>query len=710
MPCLLNIGSFLISSGLIASQLLLEIANCIPWSLQSVSSHLNSSHLKSSLPFSSLSWLQLFNSHVTWAFLISSHLISAYLLFFPHSSSQLFSALRSSCQLIFCLLISSLTLLASSQLFSHLLSWSQPLFSSSHLISALLSALSNNLSSSLAPKTCSKNGSQRQSKWPLRFPQRRFYTDVTQLLNKASFTHNKPLDTASFYTEKILHTASFYREKLLHTEACTQRSLYTAKLLHTEAVTPSKLLHREAFTEAFAHTHTGAFTHRSFFEQRRQKLQLQNRIYAPKPKSTMILKHFLKQNFQRKIASAKIEKICWQITIAAVMQPLHYDLRGPAAKDNSITHAAAVPSNLDAATTMRSTELQNTIELRATASEIAASKPDGSRRPSQKKTISKHFVKIILKGKSPVLPKLNWENLLTNRCRNQDSAYSKTIYDVQLQKTIIGLTRSRGTKQPWSSHYSAIGRIAKHNRTARNGVRNCSFKTGWISAPKPKKDDFEALCKNNFKRKIASAKIEKICGQITIATLMQPFHYDFWCPAAKGNELVLRTQPRHQATLMQPFQCGLQSQNCRTQKNYETWTKMWNRKFRARPPSKPESWRCENEAFARDLPQEWKVENEVFVREFLQKVKAEDVKTKLSCEASLKKWKKWVVEISFILDMTVEAMKTKLSCETALKNCRLKMWNRRCENDFRARPSSKTEDENEAFVPDLLQIVKKIKL
>ena len=47
-------------------------------------------------------------------------------------------------------------------------------------------------------------------------------------------------------------------------------------------------------------------------------------------------------------------------------------------KDNSITHAAAAPSNLDAATTMRSadTELQSTIELRATVSEIAAPKPD----------------------------------------------------------------------------------------------------------------------------------------------------------------------------------------------------------------------------------------------------------------------------------------------------------------------------------------------
>ena len=57
---------------------------------------------------------------------------------------------------------------------------------------------------------------------------------------------------------------------------------------------------------------------------------------------------------------------------------MQYDLRCSAAKDNSITHAAAAPSNLDAATTMRSaeTELQNTIELRAMASEIAAPKPD----------------------------------------------------------------------------------------------------------------------------------------------------------------------------------------------------------------------------------------------------------------------------------------------------------------------------------------------
>ena len=83
------------------------------------------------------------------------------------------------------------------------------------------------------------------------------------------------------------------------------------------------------------------------------------------------------------------------------MQPLQYDLRDPAAKDNGITHAAKARSNLDAAITMRSaeTELQNTIERRATASEIVAPKPDLDAR-AKKKTILKHFLKGFLEGKS----------------------------------------------------------------------------------------------------------------------------------------------------------------------------------------------------------------------------------------------------------------------------------------------------------------------
>ena len=131
-----------------------------------------------------------------------------------------------------------------------------------------------------------------------------------------------------------------------------------------------------------------------------------------------------------------MEKICWQITVAAFMQPLQYDLRDPAAKDNSITNAATARSNLDAAITMRSaeTELQNTIELRATASEIVAPKP-GSRRQSEKKTILQHFFKGI------------------------------------------------------------------------------------------------------FRKKITSAKMEKICWQITVAAFMQPLQYDLRSPAAKDNSI-----------------------------------------------------------------------------------------------------------------------------------------------------------------------------
>ena len=128
-----------------------------------------------------------------------------------------------------------------------------------------------------------------------------------------------------------------------------------------------------------------------------------------------------------------MEKICWQITVAAFMQPLQYDLRDPAAKDNSITNAATARSNLDAAITMRSaeTELQNTIELRATASEIVAPKPD---RQSEKKTILKHFLKGFLEGKS-LAPK--WRKSADKSLSQPSCSHSNTIYEIQLQKTIV---------------------------------------------------------------------------------------------------------------------------------------------------------------------------------------------------------------------------------------------------------------------------------
>ena len=148
-------------------------------------------------------------------------------------------------------------------------------------------------------------------------------------------------------------------------------------------------------------TLTRPFTMRSAETELQNTIELRataSEIVAPKPdldaRAKKKIEALLKRIFRRKSISAKMEKICWQITVAAFMQPLQYDLRSPAAKDNSITNAATARSNLDAAITMRSaeTELQNTIELHATASEIVAPKPDLDAR-AEKKTILKHFLK-----------------------------------------------------------------------------------------------------------------------------------------------------------------------------------------------------------------------------------------------------------------------------------------------------------------------------
>ena len=104
---------------------------------------------------------------------------------------------------------------------------------------------------------------------------------------------------------------------------------------------------------------------------------------------------------------------------------------------NSITHAAVAPSNLGAAITKRSAEadLQNTIELRATASEIAAPKPDLDTTAKNKYDFDAFFKR-----------KIASSNLRKSRDESRPQPWcsqSNTIYDAQLQKTIILRT------QPW---------------------------------------------------------------------------------------------------------------------------------------------------------------------------------------------------------------------------------------------------------------------
>ena len=149
----------------------------------------------------------------------------------------------------------------------------------------------------------------------------------------------------------------------------------------------------------------------------------------------MILKHFLKEFLKRKSLAPKWRKSADKSMSQPSCSHSKYDLRSPAAKDNSITHAAVARSNLDAAITMRSaeTELQSTIELRATASKIAAPKT-GSRRQSEKKTILKHFLKGFLEGKS-LAPK--WRKSADKSLSQPSCSHSNTIYEIQLQKTIV---------------------------------------------------------------------------------------------------------------------------------------------------------------------------------------------------------------------------------------------------------------------------------
>ena len=188
MPCLSNVESFLISSDLIASQLLLEIAHCIPLSPQSVSSHLISTHLISCL----LSFSQLFSadhncSHLFSCHLSFSHFLPAHLNSSLFSSSQLlhstqlvstqfFSALHRSSHVrssqltpshLISAFLRSSTLLSSCQLISYIFSAH---LSSSQLLSALLtsaqlsSAHSQIISTLVRPKTCSKTRFRRQSR------------------------------------------------------------------------------------------------------------------------------------------------------------------------------------------------------------------------------------------------------------------------------------------------------------------------------------------------------------------------------------------------------------------------------------------------------------------------------------------------------------------------------------------------------------------
>ena len=192
------------------------------------------------------------------------------------------------------------------------------------------------------------------------------------------------MHTAFFYTKK-LHIKFLHKKKLLHREDVTQRNFF-----HSASICTKKFLHREIFTQSQTFTHSKltqqALTQGNFYTE--QVFSHSKLVH----KEALAQRSFYTQQVftQRSCYTgcAKIEKY---------LLPKHHS----AAKDiKNIPHAAAAARNLDAAIPLRSaeTEVQNTMELRTAATQIAAPKPHKRRfwRNFKRKIISSKMKKNLL--------------------------------------------------------------------------------------------------------------------------------------------------------------------------------------------------------------------------------------------------------------------------------------------------------------------------
>ena len=135
--------------------------------------------------------------------------------------------------------------------------------------------------------------------------------------------------------------------------------------------------------------------------------------------------------------------------------------------------------------------------------------------------------------------------------------------------------RSRGPKQPWRSHYNAISAYwrAKRYETTRNGVRNCSSKTGSRGQRKKRILNFEALFNRNFQEKFTryfssqaaatlhGKKKQVSCpGFLPNTAPMQHSCYDnnALSSTKRLTDISLRTWRQNVTRIMQPLLCNLQ--------------------------------------------------------------------------------------------------------------------------------------------------------
>ena len=263
-----------------------------------------------------------------------------------------------------------------------------------------------------------------------------------------------------------------------------------------------------------------------------------------------------------------MEKICWQITVAAFMQPLQYDLRDPAAKDNSITNAAS-------STKQPWRSHYNAIcrdwvakHNRTTRNGVGncSSKTGWISTPKRKKHDFEALFKRIFRRKitSAKMEKICWQITV--------AAFMQPLQDdfrdpAAKDNSITNAATARSNLDAAITMRSAETELQSTIELTRNGVRNCSSKTGGSRRQSEKKTILKHFLKGFLEGKSLAAKMEKICWQITVAAFMQPLQYDLYEVQLQNPTIVLPMQPQHEATLTQPFTLRERSYSCKAQWN-----------------------------------------------------------------------------------------------------------------------------------------------
>ena len=317
----------------------------------------------------------------------------------------------------------------------------------------------------------------------------------------------KLLHTTSFYTEKFLHTASFHTQQAftehLHTVLLNMASVYThrnfytetllhteklSKLLHTKSFTHSKLSHtasvytENTYTQCFytwqAFTHTASFLNREAFTD--GEAFTHNKLLHREAFTHSKLSHTA--SFYRTLTHSAFKHGKRLHT----QKLLHRDAF---THREAFTHSKLLHTKSFTHSTLLQKKVLTLLHREAFSYIITTgncSSKTGSRRQSEQKTILKHFLKELLKGKllAPKLRKSADKSLSQLWC-----SHSNTICEIQLQKTMVLRMLPRHQATLTQPLYNAIcrDRVAKHKRTTRNGVGNCSSKIGYLDATTKKR-------------------------------------------------------------------------------------------------------------------------------------------------------------------------------------------------------------------------------